>query len=67
MDLSVETLYPKQKMDEKKIWCCLLTNDEYLRGVLTLYHSLVKSGTKYPFYVMYTEVLAHTNQAECRH
>jgi hypothetical protein len=41
---------------EKRIWACLLTNKGYLRGVLTLYYSLVRSRTKYPFYVIYTEV-----------
>jgi hypothetical protein len=40
----------------KKVWACLLTNEGYLRGVLTLHYSLVKSGTKYPFYVIYTDV-----------
>ena len=41
---------------QKKVWGCLLTNEGYLRGVLTLHYSLVTSGTKYPFYVIYTEV-----------
>ena len=41
---------------EKRVWGCLLTNIGYLRGVLTLYYSLIRSGTKYPFYVFYTEV-----------
>ena len=49
-------LYPVVKHGEKRIWACLLTNEGYLRGVLTLYYSLVKSRTKFPFYVIYTEV-----------
>ena len=49
-------LYPVVNPGETRIWACLLTNEGYLRGVLTLYYSLVKSGTRYPFYVIYTEV-----------
>src|SRR5579871_5657837 len=41
---------------KKRVWGCLLTNIGYLRGVLTLYYSLIRSGTTYPFYVFYTEV-----------
>jgi len=44
------------EVHSKRIWGCLLTNIGYLRGVLTLYYSLIRSGTKYPFYVIYTEV-----------
>ena len=48
----IETLhYPK------KIWASLLTNEGYVRAVLTFHHSLVKSGTKYPFYAIVTEVV----------
>lgn len=43
-------------VQSKRVWGCLLTNIGYLRGVLTLYYSLIRSGTKYPFYVIYTEV-----------
>ena len=56
MNISVTQLYPSHDKNTKKIWACLLTNDKYLRGVLTLYYSLIKSNTKYPFYIMYTDV-----------
>ena len=49
-------MYTAHDPHEKKVWACLLTNEGYLRGVLTLYYSLVMSGSKYPFYVVYTEV-----------
>ena len=55
--MSTEQLYPVHNLQEKKVWACLLTNEGYLRGVLTLYYSLVKSRTKYPFYVIYTDVI----------
>jgi hypothetical protein len=41
---SRSALYPSHNTDEKKIWACLLTNEDYLRGVLTLYYSLVTSA-----------------------
>jgi hypothetical protein len=56
MSNSIERLYPVASSDDRNIWACLLTNEGYLRGVLTLYYSLLKSGTKYPFYVIYTDV-----------
>lgn len=49
-------MYSAHNSGATKIWACLLTNEGYLRGVLTLHYSLVKAGTKYPFYVMYTDV-----------
>jgi len=49
-------MYTAHDPHEKRVWACLLTNEGYLRGVLTLYYSLVTSGTKHPFYVVYTEV-----------
>ena len=36
------------------VFLTVLSSDEYLLGVLTLYKSLVKTGTKYPFYVAIT-------------
>ena len=49
-------LYYSHNPNEKNVWACLLTNEEYLRGVLTLYYSLIRCKTKYPFYVIYTDV-----------
>src|SRR5271163_535698 len=61
-------LYHAHDAQEKKVWACLLTNEGYLRGVLTLYYSLYKTGTKYPFYVIYTDVSCQTRGgAEIRH
>jgi hypothetical protein len=57
MSRSSQGLYPSYEGSEpRKIWACLLTNEGYLRGVLTLYYSLIKSGTNYPFYVIYPDV-----------
>jgi hypothetical protein len=56
MTIDGRTPYPASDPALKKVWACLLTNESYLRGVLTLYYSLVRTGTKYPFYVIYTEV-----------
>lgn len=36
------------------VFLTVLSSDEYLLGVLTLYKSLVKTRTKYPFYVAIT-------------
>ena len=56
MTVHGRAIYPAADPASKKVWACLLTNEAYLRGVLTLYYSLVRTGTKYPFYVIYTEV-----------
>ena len=37
------------------MWASLITNTGYLPGLLTLYYSLQKVGTKYPFVALYTE------------
>lgn len=39
------------------VWTTLLTNTKYLPGLLALEYSLRKSGTKYPFLVLYTSTL----------
>ncbi|EYE92163.1 glycosyl transferase family protein [Aspergillus ruber CBS 135680] len=43
--------------DATKVWASVLTNTEYLAGILTLEYSLRKNGTKYPFIVLYTDSL----------
>lgn len=40
------------------VFLTLLSSDEYLLGVLTLYKSLVSTGTKYPFYVAITSYIS---------
>ena len=59
-------VYRLHKPESKRIWACLLTNERYLRGVLTLHFSLIKVQTKHPFYVMYTDVriLIHTRNTQ---
>lgn len=51
---------PYQKLPQssvKKAWAALLTNSEYLPGLLTLVYALKKVGSKYPFVLLYTESL----------
>ncbi|KAL3454067.1 nucleotide-diphospho-sugar transferase [Aspergillus insuetus] len=38
-----------------KVWTTLITNTDYLSGLLTLEFSLRKSGSKYPLLVLYTD------------
>ncbi|KAJ5093290.1 hypothetical protein N7456_009151 [Penicillium angulare] len=38
-----------------KVWTTLITNTEYLSGLLTLDYSLKKVGSKYPLLVLYTD------------
>ncbi|KAF6817959.1 glycosyl transferase family 8 [Colletotrichum sojae] len=45
----------KRAVDSDKVWTTLITNLEYLPGLLTLHHSLVKSGTRYPLIALYTD------------
>ncbi|KAK9476650.1 nucleotide-diphospho-sugar transferase [Lipomyces japonicus] len=44
-------------VDSPKVWTTLLTNTKYLPGLLALEYSLRRSGTKYPFLVLYTATL----------
>ncbi|KAL2816962.1 glycosyl transferase family protein [Aspergillus granulosus] len=41
--------------DAKKVWTTLITNTDYLSGLLTLEFSLRKSKSKYPLLVLYTD------------
>jgi hypothetical protein len=67
MSRSSQGLYPSNNgSGSRKIWACLLTNEGYLRGALTLYYSLIKSGTKYPFYIIYTDVFVFDGVAKDR-
>ncbi|KAL1958519.1 hypothetical protein VTO42DRAFT_4383 [Malbranchea cinnamomea] len=38
-----------------KVWTTLITNLEYLSGLLTLHYSLKKVGSKYPLVALYTD------------
>ncbi|CCF46392.1 glycosyltransferase family 8, partial [Colletotrichum higginsianum] len=39
----------------RTVWTTLITNLDYLPGLLTLNHSLVKSGSAYPLVALYTD------------
>ena len=39
----------------KKVWTTLITNTNYLSGLLTLDYSLKKHGSKYPLIALYTD------------
>jgi len=41
--------------ESRKVWTTLITNTDYLSGLLTLDHSLKTSGSKYPLVALYTE------------
>ncbi|CZR53081.1 related to galactinol synthase [Phialocephala subalpina] len=45
----------KRVTESKKVWTTLITNTNYLAGLLTLDHSLKKSGSKYPLVALYTD------------
>lgn len=42
-------------------WTTLITNAEYIPGLINLDYSLKKAGSKYPLYALYTDTLP----AEC--
>ncbi|KAF4437564.1 hypothetical protein F53441_13013 [Fusarium austroafricanum] len=44
-----------------KVWATLVTNDDYLKGVLTLDYRLRYVKSKYPLLALYTEALSQTS------
>ncbi|OAX80542.1 hypothetical protein ACJ72_05121 [Emergomyces africanus] len=46
---------PAQGVVHKKVWTTLITNADYLTGLLTLDYSLKKAGSKYPLVALYTD------------
>ncbi|KAJ5174847.1 uncharacterized protein N7482_000724 [Penicillium canariense] len=44
-----------QPLGGSKVWTTLITNTEYLSGLLTLEYSLKKVGSKYPLVALYTD------------
>ncbi|KAL4930186.1 glycosyltransferase family 8 protein [Aspergillus undulatus] len=44
-----------RKDNGKKVWTTLITNTNYLPGLLTLEYSLRRVGSKYPLLVLYTD------------
>ncbi|PLB51701.1 glycosyl transferase family protein [Aspergillus steynii IBT 23096] len=47
----------------KRIWASLITNLDYLPGLLTLFHSLRSTNTQYPFVAFYTSSFPAEGQA----
>ncbi|KAK4158537.1 nucleotide-diphospho-sugar transferase [Chaetomidium leptoderma] len=47
-------LTSRRVVDSDKIWACLITNDSYLPGLLTLAFSLRRVGSKYPLVALHT-------------
>ncbi|WYZ41321.1 hypothetical protein EsH8_V_000216 [Colletotrichum jinshuiense] len=45
----------KRAVESDKVWTTLITNLDYLPGLLTLHHSLLKSGSAYPLVALYTD------------
>ncbi|GJC98717.1 glycosyl transferase family 8 [Colletotrichum higginsianum IMI 349063] len=45
----------RRAVESDKVWTTLITNLDYLPGLLTLNHSLVKSGSAYPLVALYTD------------
>ncbi|KAK3365671.1 glycosyltransferase family 8 protein [Lasiosphaeria ovina] len=45
----------KRAADSDKVWTCLITNNDYLPGLLTLDYSLKSVGSAYPLVVLYTD------------
>jgi alpha-N-acetylglucosamine transferase len=46
---------PSRVVDSAKVWTTLITNTQYLSGLLTLDASLKQSGSKYPLIALYTD------------
>ncbi|KAJ5405823.1 CAZyme family GT8 [Penicillium sp. CMV-2018d] len=42
--------------DSSKVWTTLITNTAYLPRFLTLDYSLKRVGSKYPIFVLYTDL-----------
>jgi hypothetical protein len=46
---------PERVVDSAKVWTTLITNTDYLSGLLTLDYSLKLAGSKYPLVALYTD------------
>jgi alpha-N-acetylglucosamine transferase len=51
------------EISSDKIWASLITNTNYLPGLLTLHRSLVKSGTAYPLLALTTPAFPASGRA----
>ncbi|RFU72087.1 galactinol synthase [Trichoderma arundinaceum] len=53
----------KRAVDSDKVWTTLITNLDYLPGLLTLHHSLRRVNSKYPLVVLYTDTFPAAGHA----
>lgn len=58
---------PERVVDSAKVWTTLITNTEYLSGLLTLDASLKFSGSKYPLIALYTDTFPASGLAALDH
>ncbi|KFA52221.1 hypothetical protein S40293_00460 [Stachybotrys chartarum IBT 40293] len=56
----------KRAVDSDKVWTTLITNLDYLPGVLTLHHSLRAVASAYPLLVLYTDSFPAAGHAALR-
>ncbi|KAF4975508.1 hypothetical protein FZEAL_7694 [Fusarium zealandicum] len=56
----------KRAVDSAKVWTTLITNLDYLSGLLTLDHSLRTSGSRYPLVALYTDSFPPEGHAALR-
>lgn len=53
----------KRAVDSDKVWTTLITNLDYLPGLLTLDHSLRRVGSAYPLVALYTDTFPEEGRA----
>ena len=53
--ISATNPHPERVVDSPKVWTSLITNTQYLSGLLTLDASLKFVGSKYPLVALYTD------------
>ncbi|KAK3378123.1 nucleotide-diphospho-sugar transferase [Podospora didyma] len=53
----------ERAVDSDKVWTTLITNTDYLPGLLTLDYSLKRAGSKYPLVVLYTDTFPLSGHA----
>ncbi|KAF5024795.1 hypothetical protein F66182_3139 [Fusarium sp. NRRL 66182] len=56
----------KRVVDSPKVWTTLITNLDYLPGLLTLAHSLKAVGSRYPLVALYTDSFPPQGHAALR-
>jgi len=53
--MAAATSTSERVVDSAKVWTTLITNTNYLSGLLTLDYSLKAAGSKYPLVALYTD------------